>query len=545
MNYKITSILCLSFLALFTGCADEMQETPTAALTQANAEMSTEEAQKLFASTLSKAVYNNESLRKFLKDEALEQFDNDYDVFYPLTKDKVVDGSKTFRTILLENGISDEALSQIENKLPLLTIYVPDFSMFENVSANNWDTTNKEVPVGVNGQNKTTLLYCNGIQEDALEGGEIPASQILYVKDNERICKAPQTRSLDSMGGYAFTSSAFDGRHKETVPQTRALGDYTPLDDDYIQNTALNQVAIDAWNVMKNYDKTLQRDYVYYGLTPQKQEGKLDRSVHEYLYRFQIDPNAYYTIADQTDPKLGNIDPTVDPNKTITHKKTDLSDDEVIRQLWTDGSFEIQFQIFTGVKSSTNMNPQVVQFSARPQDLFNIQITRTRKHKTWFHRAKYTYKIDPHNMKPKWFYPRIGGIGDVRLDNWDLSQLSLQKYIYVYEVDKSGETTHTDTQTTTYTENLKSDTSIGGSMGSSKLLDIKFGLGYNSSTSKQTSSSISFKVDEKSDALGTLTISFYDPIISNESSKGYYLYPISNGTVKINIAPIALPATRG
>ena len=541
MNYKISSILCLTFLTLFAGCADDMQETQTTVLARSTAEMSNEEAQKLFASTLSKAVYNNEALRRFLKEKALEQFDNDYDVFYPLTKDEVVDGSKTFRTILLENGISDEELSQIEHKLPLLTIYVPDFTMFENVSAKNWDTSNKEVPVGVNGQHNTTLLYCNGTQEDELEGQEIPESQILYIKNNERICKTPQTRSADGMSGYAFTSNAFDGRKNKTVPQTRALNDYTPLEDDYIQYSELNQVAIDAWNVMKNYDKSLQRDYVYYGLTPQKQEGKLDRTIHEYLYRFQIDPNAYFTIADQTNPIVGSIDPTVDPNKTITHKKTDLPDDEIIRQLWTDGSFEIQFQMFTGVKSSTNMNPQVVQFSARPQDLFNIQITRTRKHKTWFHRAKYTYKIDPHNMKPKWFYPRSGSISDVRLDNWDLSQLSLQKYIYVYEVDKGTETTRTDTQTTTYTENLNADTSIGDS----KLLDFKFGLGYNSSTSKQKSSSITIKTTDESDALGTLNVSFYDPIISSESSKGYYLYPISNGTVKINIAPLSLDATRG
>lgn len=49
-------------------------------------ELDSESAKQEFAVILSKAVYENEALREFLKSEALTQFDKDYDVFYPWTK---------------------------------------------------------------------------------------------------------------------------------------------------------------------------------------------------------------------------------------------------------------------------------------------------------------------------------------------------------------------------------------------------------------------------------------------------------------------------
>lgn len=55
-----------------------------------------------FSSILSKAVVESESVRTFLKETALEEIDNDYDVFYPFAKTKQVDETNTFRDILLQ-----------------------------------------------------------------------------------------------------------------------------------------------------------------------------------------------------------------------------------------------------------------------------------------------------------------------------------------------------------------------------------------------------------------------------------------------------------
>ena len=53
-----------------------------------------------FALILSKALYDNESLRDFVQKEALKQFDKDYDVFYPSVRERIVAGGLTFRELL-------------------------------------------------------------------------------------------------------------------------------------------------------------------------------------------------------------------------------------------------------------------------------------------------------------------------------------------------------------------------------------------------------------------------------------------------------------
>ena len=60
-------------------------------------QMTEAEAQQEFAVALSKAVAENEQLRTFIRDEALSQFDKDYDVFYPFVKNQTVSDGLTFR----------------------------------------------------------------------------------------------------------------------------------------------------------------------------------------------------------------------------------------------------------------------------------------------------------------------------------------------------------------------------------------------------------------------------------------------------------------
>ena len=57
--------------------------------------------QKSFAKILSKLVSSEESVRYFIKEEALLQFDRDYDVFYHYVKNKMMKGDTTFRDFLL------------------------------------------------------------------------------------------------------------------------------------------------------------------------------------------------------------------------------------------------------------------------------------------------------------------------------------------------------------------------------------------------------------------------------------------------------------
>lgn len=532
------------FLGLFCtlsllACTDEMEDfssqvdmTPVARSVVEN--MDTETAQKEFAKILSKAIYNNIALRQFLKDEAIKQFDNDYDIFYPLVKGKIVVAEKTFYDILLDYS-SKEELASIEKAVPLLNIYVPDLSLFDNVTAYNWDITDDEIPVAVSNFNEGTTLFWKGDSVDVLAGEEIPDFHLLLIKQNERVRPIENfSRSVDDnqvMPGYEFVNEAFNGNKRQRI-QSRALDNPT-LADDYV-NT-LDPKLLEAWEIMKS-NSSCQRDYIYYGMTPQKTEGQLDRTIDEYLYRFQIAPAAYYSIADD---KAGDIknDPYV-PGGSISHKITELPKDEIIRRLWTEGNYEFEFRIFTGTKKDDNVGAQSLVFNVTPKDLWEINITTHRRHPTGFRHTKYTYSISPADMGRKWYYPRQFGYHP-RINKWDISQQSMEKTIYVFEKDQSGTIEKTVEVKKKYATNFKS--SIDGSIkpGGEIFGDIKIGLGFDTSSSTETTTTMKTTIQEKDDDLGNLELSFYSSIITEKiPGKGYRLKDITNGTVTITVLPM-------
>jgi hypothetical protein len=108
-----------------------------------------------FALALAKALNDNQGLREFIKIEALKKVTKDYDVVYQLVKDKVPSNAfnrsaspETVREILLKFFDTEAELKEIEDALPLLTIFVPDLQE-GSFSALNWDTVNQIPFVGV------------------------------------------------------------------------------------------------------------------------------------------------------------------------------------------------------------------------------------------------------------------------------------------------------------------------------------------------------------------------------------------------------------
>ena len=105
-----------------------------------------EDAGERFSQILSEVVSNEELVREFIREESLKQFDKDYDVFYPLVKDKCINGDKSFKDYLVE--YSDErTISKIEGELPLLNIYVPDYSWIGAFSVNSWNPSEGDIAV--------------------------------------------------------------------------------------------------------------------------------------------------------------------------------------------------------------------------------------------------------------------------------------------------------------------------------------------------------------------------------------------------------------
>lgn len=81
-----------------------------------------------FATILSKAIYNNMDVRKFIKENALKRFDENYDVLYYSVKDESIN-DKSFRDILIDYS-SEKEIKEIERNVPLLNILVPEISFF-------------------------------------------------------------------------------------------------------------------------------------------------------------------------------------------------------------------------------------------------------------------------------------------------------------------------------------------------------------------------------------------------------------------------------
>lgn len=539
--FKVSTFALLLCSAMISCQEDE--KMPTEAVGNSSSiikPLKVEVAQKEFAKILSEAVYNSIEARAFLKEEALKQFDRDYDVFYPLVKNKKMENGQTFRELLL-SYTDAKRLKQIEKTLPLLTMYVPDLSLFVDIKPQNWDITDEEIPVAFSNEEEGSVLFLNGDSVMTLERNEVPGYHLLLVKNNERLRVLPHSRAAGDdpeQLDYEFIDEAFDGTVPLEMPiQTRV--DNLPDDNaSYVNKDKINPLIVQAWETMKE-TPTLQRDYIYYGLTPTHQEGTLNMSVDEYLYRFQIDPNAYFRIADQ------NEDPRI-KNESTKNKKVELTREEIIRRLWTDGRFEIRFRFFTGEKNSTALNPSDLTFNPSPNDLFNINIKTDYRHSTMFRHSKYTYTIDPNELGRKWYYPRRDG-KDARLPKWDISRQSLERYVLVYEVDESETYKETRTYSTTYNMGFKS--SAEGTFGA-----VKVGLGVDASKVQTNTSSVEVTTNKGDDYLGSLNLYFYDSIIVNEREAlnkplrrrkaGYKLKDISNGTVTVTMMPIVDSDTR-
>ena len=74
-------------------CSNIFEDNNLSSLNNASEELN---AQKEFAIILSKALCSDPDMRSFVKQEALQRFDNDYDVFYPKVKDELINEKETF-----------------------------------------------------------------------------------------------------------------------------------------------------------------------------------------------------------------------------------------------------------------------------------------------------------------------------------------------------------------------------------------------------------------------------------------------------------------
>jgi hypothetical protein len=533
MKKYFVSLFCI---AAFCACTDQVNEFPSQpdgsqSKTIVQAPLDQVTAQKKFAKALSKAVSNSLDVRKFLKAEAVAQFDNDYDIFYPLVKNKIVYDKQSLRDILLSYCKDENELVQIEQSLPLLNILVPDLSLFWDFNAEKWNVDDKEVSV-ICRDDKDNTLYENGENIGKMTTGDIPDFPCLVVKNNERM-KVSSVKTRSGEATYEFLSDAFDGSKRK--PQTRHYEEdinLQPTEDleAYVNGSEIMSSVKDAWNEFKNVPNAYQRDYIYYGITKENKPGTLNRYIREKLYRFRIAANAYSAIND----------PTQDPTLQDTQKnKGYLTNEEIIQKIWTDGNFEFHFKSYISGEDSKEAMEAKLTFTINPRDAFSLEkIHLKHKNSTAFRQSKNFYTVDAKNLRSKWIYPEKS---DKNADDlvftlpWDLYNKSLSIFMFVEEWDKGQTITQEKSVVSEFVN--KADFSIEGS-GSIGKVSLSTKLGYGFSHTKTVSNKATIQTTVESDPLGTLYFQYNDPIIRDEINGTYKLYNVSSGSVVATLLPV-------
>jgi len=480
-----------------------------------------------FSEILSKVTYNRKDVRVFLKNEALKQFDKDYNVLYYLVRNSVINGDR-FRDILVSFS-SEKDIAEIEKNVPLINILVPSIPFF-NISANNLDTNDAEIPVVVSKEN-TTDLYLNGKLEVTLEKGEVPDFHVFVVKENDRVdvnsihfnSLTAKNNSMSLKNTVEFLSPNFNGLKKDNVNTDKTNVNKNELSkivfdsfSFFNQNTSYNDVAA---------NKAYQRDYVYYGITNKDSKGILNQNVTDYIDYLEINPNLYFKLALNSGDK-GNPSITYE---TVTQTKRQLSTEELIDRMWTKGAYEFKFEIF----SENSSNSSSIIIPVKPSDIWNFNITHTRQNGTVFRSSKNTYKINPANFTSKVF--RLNDM--VAFNKWDISKESLHRFINVSEVNLSSSITEEVNYTVSKVAEGKFEGSVKLGVGSKTSAELGGSGSYKEETTQEKKFLRTFNVGD--DVLATsIKVYFYNPIINNINNNGECdLFYYSTGAVKFSIIP--------
>lgn len=512
---RVNSILLILLVVGFTSCVKQLEDSINYN-DSVTSTLSLEEAQITFVRILSSAVANSEDLRVFLKAEALKKFDLDYDVFYPLTKNLIVDGSSSFRDILLMYT-DERTLLEIEESLPTLTIMVPDFSWVSSECFNvkTWDTSLEYVAVSYDDSSNYHQLYYCGELLGNLPVLSYPSFPTLIVKSNERIVANHDTKS----GGlvYSFVDPYFDNS-KNTKASTiegdlingNAGTNLVSVDGDYVSHSLLYSVSpetVYAYNYFGlGYGVGCQRDFIYYGMTSSSNSGGiLNPFEKELLYRFSMSTAGLYAVSGLDDPNISE--------ELHTGRGDRPEFDEAVRRLWGNGDYEIRIDVYRGVGNSYT-RVKSIPFSLSPNQV--MYISKCHYTFTWnfFGNNWSVYSIEASDIQPKWVYVHDDDIPLCLInDGWNLFGQSDNIWLSFSEYD--NDTTISTTREVTF----KNTTNV--QFGSGSDATLKTSLGVTGEDVDRTTCNIS--VVDGSDSLGDCYVNYIDNVITNFTGDGYYL----------------------
>lgn len=455
-----------------------------------------DKAKKEFVLILSKAVSKNVDIRVFLKKEALKMIDNDYDVFYPLVKDQVISGDKTFRDVLKDFDLKS-MLDDIERALPLLTIYVPNLP--SNFSADTWKPI-LEIPYVISDVcNNDSLSYClDGREIINLPYFYIPSFPVLVVKNNERIVRKSNnftrnTNISDLNDEFAFIDESFNGVKSNNGNNIQTKSNIVESNEiSSIYNIDHLKIALQEMGL---YNGLWQRDNIYYGLTKSITSGSLKRNIRENIAMLRFSKNIYEKISDQKDdPKIFD---------RLPGRLRDMH--------WTDGFFELKIDVL--INNNKGLGSTITKIiNINPRDIYELKYKRK-----WIFFSGIMYVLE--DVIPKDYYPNID------LVTWDLESNGMSwKFIFT-EVDDQETYTTKQSLTTDYATNFTFNTALGDV--------IKQGLNFGNSSKTSKQNEFTVTTYKNSDELGTLEIDFQSPVLLGDKS----FYSVTNPMISMVLIP--------
>lgn len=456
-----------------------------------------------FSKTLAKAVQAEPDLRSFIKAEAIKLFDNDYDVLYQAVKDRKLANGITLQATLSKYADDAEAFNSNVDKLPLLTIYVPELP---NFSAERWDAQS-QVPLVALAQRhkKDVSLFDAEGKEQTLAAKYIPGFPVLVVKSNERVVTGNSSNGgrqqkpyfSNARFAFSFLDDAFNGSIK--APARKKTFEKGPSGERLA--LSLDSVLINAYKSGVEW----HRDYIYYGISPVNSIGKFTNRFSEFITSFRFTkPEHLGLVSDQDN----------DPKPVLFSTR---------RPAWTDGRFEIRISAFINSKNAVGQELRKY-FTATGPELFTLEYDSSR-----LLGNLYVYKYK--QATPIAYDPNI------ELVPWDLEQYGSVWKFAVSEYDPSEEITRTVTNTTTFGTNFEINVSTGEK--------VKVGGKFGASTTSTHTEVFQYKTTMGSEDLAEGVLDFRTPVIIASGTLPllfftlpYFLtYEVSTGTVNFSVEP--------
>ncbi|MBN2893606.1 MAG: hypothetical protein JXL97_17170 [Bacteroidales bacterium] len=100
---------------------------------------------KIISFAIAKSLQNPE-FRTFIKEEAMKQFDGDYDILYQNLKDKSIIKGKTLEDFIFDAYVAEKGTNATKDDFENIIKSIPDFQISVPINCEKWDAI-KEIPL--------------------------------------------------------------------------------------------------------------------------------------------------------------------------------------------------------------------------------------------------------------------------------------------------------------------------------------------------------------------------------------------------------------